>query len=800
MSDIRQNLRVGVRSLLKQPSFTAAVVLTLALGIGTTTAMFSVVYGVVLRPLPFGDPDRVVRLWTAFKPALGRGAVSAANARDWRARNRVFEDLAVIFNNRSFNFVDRGEPERLQGARVSASLFPILRVSPLLGRTFAETENEIGQDNVVVLSHALWVRRFDADPSIVGRVIRLNGLPMTVVGVMKPDFRYPGQEIELWVPLTVPAGEYLQRSSGSYSVIARLKPGVTLDQARSDLHRVSASLARQYPENERIEVGMAPLRDDMVGGVRRPLFILLGAVGAMLLIGCANLTNLLLARGMARRRELAIRTALGAARSHLAEASLAELVPLLALGGVLGMLTAAGVVRAVVPLLPVGLPRTEEIGISLPVLAFSAVVVIVVALLVGVWPALAAARTAPAESLTGLSRGATSAPGRTRIRDLLVIGQIATTLLLLVGATLLMRSFLAVRHVSPGFDPARVLSAYVAIPRSQYPLDEQVTAFYARALERIRSLPGVDAVGMVNRLPLGSGNQTGGVQIDGGAAEAPWPSVETRTASPDYFQALGISIREGRSFLSSDVADAPKVAIVDEQLARTVWPGRSAIGRRLREGQGDSWSTVVGVVEHVRHTGLDDRSQPQVYWNYPQRPQDRMALVVKARGDPAALTNAVAAAVREVDPQQPIYDARTLDAVVDRSLGHRRFQMQLLAIFATIALVLAGIGAYGVIAYGVSQRVREFGVRMALGARRGDVIALVLRRGALLFTLGALAGLALATFGVDVLSSLVYGIAPRDTASFALATLVLFVVSIAACYIPARRAARVEPTIALRSE
>lgn len=800
MSDIRQNLRVGVRSLVRQPGFTAAVVLTLALGIGTTTAMFSVVYGVVLRPLPFGEPDRVVRLWTAFKPALGRGAVSAANARDWRARNTVFEDLAVIHNNRSFNFVDRGEPERLQGAHVSSSLFPILRVSPLLGRTFSESENEIGRDNVVVLSHALWSRRFDADPSIVGRVIRLNGVPMTIVGVMKPDFRYPGREIELWVPLTVPAEEYLQRTAGSYSVIARLKPGITLDQARSDLHRVSASLARQYKENERIEVGLAPLRDDMVGGVRRPLFVLLGAVGAMLLIGCANLTNLLLARGVARRRELAIRTALGATRGHLAEASLSELVPLLALGGVLGMFTAAGVVRAVAPLLPVGLPRIEEIGIHLPVLAFSVAVVIAVALLVGVWPALAAARTSPGESLTDLSRGATSAAARTRVRDLIVIGQIATTLVLLVGATLLMRSFLAVRQVTPGFDSARVLSAYLAIPRSQYPLDAQVTAFYARTLDRLRSLPGVDAVGMVNRLPLGSGNQTGGVQIDGGPADSPWPSVETRTASPDYFRALGIPIKEGRSFLSSDGSDAPMVAIVDEQLAQTVWRGTSAIGRRLREGEGSPWSTVVGVVGHVRHTGLDDQSQPQVYWNYPQRPQERMALVVKARGDPASLTKAIAAAIREVDPQQPIYDARTLDAVVDRSLGHRRFQMQLLAVFAAMALVLAGIGAYGVIAYGVSQRAREFGVRMALGARRSDVIALVLRRGGLLFALGALAGLALASFGVDVLSSLVYGIAPRDMASFALATLVLFVVSITACYVPARRAARVEPTIALRSE
>jgi putative ABC transport system permease protein len=368
-----------------------------------------------------------------------------------------------------------------------------------------------------------------------------------------------------------------------------------------------------------------------------------------------------------------------------------------------------------------------------------------------------------------------------------------------VEATVLMRSFMAVREVDPGFDPDRVLSVHIEIPRSQYPLDAQVVDFHTRVLERVQSLPGVVAVGMVHRLPLSGNNQTGGVQIDG-ASDAPWPSVETRTTSPDYFRALGMPIKEGRSFTASDGADAPMVAVVDERLASLAWPGTSPIGRRLREGVGMPWSTVVGVVGHVRHTGLDDESQPQVYWNYPQRPQERVALVVKARGDPAALTKSVAAAVREVDPQQALYDARTLDAVVDRSLGHRRFQMLLLAIFAAIALSLAGIGAYGVIAYGVTQRVREFGVRMALGARQRDVIGMVLRRGGVLFTLGAVLGLVLATIGVSALSSLVYGIAPRDLPSFALSTLVLFVVSMAACYVPARRAARVEPTIALRSE
>jgi putative ABC transport system permease protein len=800
MSSIGQNLRLGVRALLKQPTFTAAAVLTLALGIGATTAMFSVVYGVVLQPLPFGDPGRLVRLWTAWNPDMGRGAVSAANWRDWRAQNHVFEDVALIHNGRSLNLTGQGEPLRLQGARVSAGLFSILRVTPLHGRTFTQDENEIGHEHVVVLSHLLWVRQFGADPSILGRTISLNGAPTTVVGIMKPDFLYPSRDIELWVPVTVDADEYQHRSWGSYSAVARLKPGVTLEQAGADLNVVSANLARQFQVNTNIRVGFAPLLDDMVGGVRRPLFVLLGAVAAMLLIGCANLTNLLLARGVARRRELAVRTALGASRGRLVEQSITELVPLLALGATLGLLTASWVVHALVPLLPADLPRAEAIGIHLPVLGFTMVVVIVVALLVGVWPAVDAANHSVTSAIAELSRGATGSLRRARVRDLLVVGQISTTLLLLIGATVLMRSFLALRAVSPGFNPDHVLSVQISVPDSKYPTGRDVAAFYTRALERVEALPGAVAAGAVSRLPLGGSNQTGSFDIDGLAPGTRSPNVQTRTASPDYFRALEIPIKEGRSFTSADGADAPPVAIVDENLARTLWPGTSPLGRRIRETNDAPWSTIVGVVGHIRHTALDDDSQPQVYWNYTQRPTIRMSLVVKTSRSPATLIRPIAATVREVDPDQPIYDTRTLDAVIDRSLGQRRFQMMLLGIFAAIALVLASIGAYGVIAYGVGQRLREFGVRMALGAGRRDVMVMVLRRGGTLFAAGAVVGLALAAASVRVLSTLVYAVAPHDPVSFVVSTLVLFVVSMAACYVPARRAGRVEPSIALRSE
>lgn len=801
MSDIRQNLRVGVRSLVRQPGFTAAVVLTLALGIGTTTAMFSVVYGVLLAPLPFGDPDRVVRVWTEWKPTFGRTAVSSANAVDWRARNRVFDGIALIRTG-NYSLTGDGEPERLQAARTWASFFRVLRVAPELGRAFTDSEEQPGSENVVVLSHALWVRRFAADPNIIGRSIRLNGIATTVIGVMKADFAFPTREFEAWVPLVIPRDELQYRTAGSYSAVARLKPGVTLDQARADMHRVSRDLAREYADNESLEVGLAPVREDMVGGVRRPLFVLLGAVGALLLIGCANLTNLLLARGVVRRRELAVRTALGASRLRLVEQSITELLPLIALGTVLGLLLAAWLLQALAQLLPANLPRTEAIGIHIPVLGFTALVVALVTAVVGVLPAIHSARASVSSAIAELSRGSTSARRRTRLRDLLVVGQIATTLLLLVGATVLMRSFLAVRQVSPGFDANSVLSAHLAVPRSKYPRPVDVATLYSRILDRVQALPGVVAAGMVNRLPLGGGNQTGGVAVDG-VEPGRVPSVETRTVTPDYFRALRIPIQDGRTFGASDTEDAAKVAIIDESLARALWPGQSPIGRRIRESTDPPdapWNTVVGVVGHIRHSTLEEESRPQVYWDYRQRGQDRMALVVKTRSQPAALMKSIATAVRSVDPEQPLYDVRTLDDVVDRSLGQRRFQMLVLGGFAMVALVLASVGTYGVIAYGVGQRLREFGVRIALGATRRDVLGLVLARGGALFGAGALIGVVLAGATVRVLATLVYGVGPRDAVSFVAATLVLFLVSIAACYVPARRASRVDPSVALRSE
>jgi putative ABC transport system permease protein len=799
LASLPQDFAHGCRLLRRSPGFTTAATLTLALGVGATTAIFSLVYGVLLRPLPFGEPERLVVLWTTA-PRLGltRAFAGAANARDWRQQNTVFDDVALVRTIANFNLVGEGEPMRLLGARVSANLFPLLRVSPRLGRMFTAEENEIGRQRVVLLSHGLWERRFGRDPRVVGRTINLGGEPHEVVGVMGPEFRYPGREFELWVPLTVNPDDYRTRMNYAFVAVARLRPGITLAAAQANMDVISARLAARYPDtNNEVGVEVGPLLDATVGSVKRPLYILLAAVGAMLLIGCANLANLLLSRALARRKEVAVRAALGASRTRLAAQAVTEMVPLLLLGGGLGVAGAHGLLRALVPLLPADVPRVEAIGLHLPVLLFTAATLAGIALVTGLFPALEAARAGLGRSASDLAR-ATAAPGRTRFRDALVTAQIALTLMLAVCATLLMRSFAGLKGVDPGFSPTRVLSLHLAIPRTKYPKDRDVSRFCQQVLDRVRVVPEVSSAGMINRLPLAGGIQSGSVQLDGaqGIVEVP---ADWRTATPDYFRTLQIPLRQGRDFTESDDEGAPPVGIIDERLARLAWPDQTPLGRRFRI-PGMPWTTIVGIAGHIHHDRLDQDSRPQVYWNYHQRGQDRMALVVKTRGEPGALTASLSGIVRAVDPEQPVYDVRTLDAVVDRSLAARWVQTALVGVFAFLALLLASIGVYGVMAYAVGQRLREFGVRLALGARRRDIVDLVLRRGAALFAGGAVLGLVAAAASVRALASLLYGVDRFDPPSFAAATLVLLAVSFAACYVPARRAAGVDPSSTLRNE
>ena len=804
IGNLLHDIKYGARLMTRAPGFAAAAVLTVALGIGATTAMFSVVYGVVLAPLPYKDPDRLVNVWTtAHKRGLPRAYVGMANVYDFRARNHVFEQIAALRAVANFNLTGQGEPERLNGSRVSANLFPVLGVTPLIGRTFTEDEDEIGHDHVALLTYGLWQRRFGGDPSVIGRTISLNGEPHTVVGVMRPDFAYPTREFQIYTPLTFDPMDLVDRLNYSYLAVARLKPGVTVEQARGETSMIAAQLEREFPKtNEGIGAEVAPMLADTVTAVRRPLYILLAAVGAMLLIGCANLANLLLARALVRQRELAVRAALGAGRGRLVLQSIGELVPMLTAGGVIGLVAAVWIVNALVPVMPADIPRVENIGLQLPVLAFSALALTIVGAFVGVWPALEASAGGLSASVADLSRGITGAPRRTRLRDLLVVAQIAATLWLVVGAALLARSLIALKQVNPGFNPERVYSAHLAIPRSKYPTDPDVARFSARLMERVAALPEVMSVGMVNRLPLAGGAQTGPIEFEGLDQNAGnQPNVDWRTVTPDYFRTMQIPLLSGRSFTEADDERAPLAMIIDERVAARAFGNASPIGRRVRIAVANQpWHTIVGVVGHIRHDRLDDDVRPQVYWNYRQRTQDRMALAVKTRSDPAALASSLAAAIRSVDPEQPAYDARTLDAVVDRSLGSRWLQTVLLGAFASIALLLASIGVYGVIAYGVGQRRREFGIRLALGASRHEIVRLVMRRGAALFAAGAAIGLLAAAGTARLLATLLFNVTGFDPISFGSATLVLFFVALAACGLPARRAARVDPSIALRAE
>jgi len=802
-----QDARYGVRLMGRAPGFAAAVILTVALGIGATTAMFSVVYSVVLQPLPYRQPDRLVNLWnTAPKRGLTRAFVGNANVADWKARNHVFEDIAVLRAIANFNLTGDGEPERLFGSRVSANLFPILGVTPLIGRTFTRQEDQLSggtEERVALLSYGLWKRRFAADAGIVGRTIHLSGVPFTVVGVMREDFAYPTREYQIYVPLTFDPQELVDRTNYSYLSVARLKPGVTVKQAQAELNVISADIEREHPkQNEGIGAEVAPMLTDTVSTVRTPLYILLAAVAAMLLIGCANLANLLVARALARQRELSVRAALGASRSRLMAQSIGELLPMLAAGGALGLLGAAWAIDVLVPLLPADMPRVENVGLHLPALVFTVAALAAIALCVGVWPALEASRGGLSAAVSDLSRGNTDTGARSRTRDILVIGQIAATLWLVIGAALLLRSFSELRKVNPGFNPDRVYSLHLAIPRSKYPKDADVAAFGSRILDRVAALPDVALVGLVNRLPLAGGTQTGGIAFEGIDPKAnDIGNVDYRSVTPDYFRALEIPLRAGRAFTAFDRETAPPVAIIDDRLAR-LFGGADPIGRRARiPAPGfDRWMTVVGVVGHIRHDRVDEDVRPQIYFPFEQRAQDRMALVVRTRTDAPAIGAALTGAIRSVDPEQPVYDARTLSAVVDRALGQRWLQTALLASFACIAVVLASIGVYGVIAYAVGQRRREFGIRLALGARRSEIVRGVLRRGVVLFAAGGAAGLLAAAASARVMGSLLFNISSFDAVSFVAATAILFVVALAACALPARRAAGVDPSVALRVE
>jgi putative ABC transport system permease protein len=801
-----RDLSFGVRLMKKAPGFSAAAIAIVALGVGAVTAIFSVVYGIALKPLPFREPGRLVNIYSTSKNiGYARMTVNAADHRDWLAANHVFEDIALYRNLGNFNLTGSGEPERLLAGRLASNLLPLLGVSPVLGRAFTEAEDDIGNEQVILLSDSLWRRRFAADPSIVGKAITLNGAPHVVVGVMGPDFQFPTRDIQAWVPLTINPAELTRQARGNNQLaVARLKQGVTVEEAQTEMDAIAARIAAADAQNLLPEVIVVPTHADLLTNVRGALYVMLAAVLCLLLVAVLNLATLLSARAATRSREHAVRLALGASRGRVALQSMAEVMPLLAIGGAAGVALAAYSISAFIPLAPATLPRLENIRISLEVLLGSIAVLSLTGLVATVLPAAQAWSADLATATRTETRSTTGSLRQGRARSVLVIVQIALALPLLVGGILLTRTFAAVNAESPGFERENILSAHLAIPRSKYRSDAAIVEVSERILESVARIPGVISAGMVNRLPLAGGTSMVIFEFDSPRTLAPELSaVDMRVATPGYFRSMGIPILEGRAFDARDTAKSTPVGVIDERIAQLMWPGESPIGKRYRVAPHllkTPWFEIIGVVGHIRHDGIDVDTRAQSYWPAAQWPQDRVALVVKTERSASSLTASVIRAIHDIDPEQPVYDVRTMDEWVNRSLGQRWMNMTLVATFASVALTLCAIGVYGVIAFGVARQRREFGIRVALGASRGGIAAAVVKNGLVLAGIGIVTGLVLAVALTRSMSSLLFGVGATDVVSFALSIVLILFVALLASYLPARRAAAVDPAVTLRAD
>jgi putative ABC transport system permease protein len=807
-----QDVRYAARTLRKNPGFTAVVVLTLALGIGATAAIFSVVNAVMLRPLPYEQAHQLVVIWGSLRrPGLEEIVVSAAEYVDFQEKSRSFSTIAA-YDTVGVNLTGVAEPERLQGAVTTASFFRLLGVSPVVGRTFLTADEQPGHEQVVVLGHALWQRRFQSDPAMVGRSIALDGKTFAVVGVMPAGFRFPDDTTEVWKPLAFNADDLSENNRGShtYTMLARLKSGVTLANAQSEANTIADRIVREHPSNYRTGFGatVRPLQEDLVGAAGRSLFILLGAVGFVLLIACANVANLLLARSAGRRKEVAIRIALGASRARVIGQLLTESVLLSLCGGAVGLLTAVWGVSVLVALGPASIPRLNEITLDERVILFTSVVSLVTGVLFGLAPALQASRTFLGDSLKEGGRSPAETAARGRVRGALIVSEVALSLVLLIAAGLLINSFARLHEVTPGFNPDNVLTMRVALPPSTYTTFQKGEAFFDRLFARVRVQPGVQAVAAINAVPFSGRGGDRSFFIEGrpiGPRDAA-PDEQVRFVSAGYFSAMQTRLVAGREFTERDRLTSPRVAVVNEALARKYWPDEQALGKRVAFNQtSNRWYEIVGVVGDVRYRALDVTEKPQLYVPILQPFFDDarmpgMDVVIRTASDALALVPAVRHEILAIDPDQPIAEVRTMEQRISESLSSRRFNMLLLGSFAALALVLAGIGIYGLVAYSVTQRTHEIGVRVALGAQNRDVLTLLVGEGMTLALLGVGVGLAAALALTRVMSGLLFGVSPTDPATFGTITVVLARVALAASYVPARRAARVNPVTALRNE
>ena len=808
MDQLLTDIRYGFRSLLKRPAFTAIALLTLALGIGVNSAIFSAVDSILLRPLPLKDPGRLVSVWEqTLRDGIQQNEAAPANFFDLQNQNHSFEQIGA-FGPDDVNLTGDGEPERLDGQVVTANVFSILGVAPALGRTFAPEEDQPGQEHVVVLSDALWRRRFNQDPSIVNRAITLNGESFTVVGVMPRGFFFPAREIELWTPWAMEPEQKTGRGDHYLRLVARLKPGATLERANAELASIAQRLSAEYPRtNEGLGFIAHSLHQDYVGNLRLPILILFAAVGLVLLIACANVANLLLAQATTRRREIAIRIALGARRWTIVRQLLIESLLLAAGGGLLGALGALWSVEALATLLPESLSKLQDVRIDARVFLFTLGVSVLTAVVFGGIPALLASRTSPGSTLNDVARDMAGGTSGRHVRRVLVVSEVALAVVLLVSAGLLIRSFQLLRHVDTGFTTENALTMRMVLPFPKYAKTETRRAFYDELLPKIQAIPGVESAGMITFLPLSFNGMNFSFSVEGQPlpGDMKLPFALFRVVSPDYFRAMNIPLRRGRFFDSRDSADAQPVLLVNRRLAERYWPGEDAIGKRLKIGPVDSpnaWLTVVGVVGDTRQTGLYEQKL-EFYVPYAQEGRSFMAprdLVVRTKSDPGVISAAVRNAVWEVDKDQPVSKVRTLDQVFAAAISQERFQALMLGLFAALALLLACVGLYGVISYAVVQRTHEIGVRMALGAQPVDVLKLVIRQGMMLTLAGLVVGIVAGTFVTRVLTDLLFGVTPRDPLTFAGVPVLLLLVALLACYMPARRATRIDPLTALRAE
>ena len=806
-----QDIRYGFRTLIKRPSFTIIVVLTLALGIGANTTIFSAVDAVLLNPLPYQDPDRLVAVWETNKqlsPEMwDRNEVAMGNFRDWRSRNQVFDQLGSLFDA-DVNLTGVGEPEQIKSCVVTTNFFQVLGIQPMIGRSFLPEEEKPGSPRVVIISSGLWQRLFGSDPNLTNKSVTLNGNPVAVIGVMPPgfDLQFPiNTRVDMWLPMRIDPANFDRNSHYLYA-LARLKPGISRDQAQNEMHLIATQLQQQYPEtNAQKDVNIVPLRKQLVGKVESYLYLLFAAVGFVLMIACANVAGLLLARVTARHKEVAVRIALGASRWRIIRQLLTESIILSALSGLLGLLFAYAGIKLLVALTPPDVPRLHEIGLHIPVFLWTLVISILTGVLFGLAPALQASRPDLNESLkksAGRNQGGFQRGG---LRNPLIVSEVALALLLSVGAGLMIKSFLRLQQVSPGFEANNLLTMNIALPRQKYSQPQQANAFFDQLAEHIKTLPGVKSVGGIDPLPFSNSNVSTSFLIEGAPAVplADRPDVGERAVTPAYFETMGIPVLKGRSFTAQDRDNTPHVIIVNEALASRYWPNQDVIGKRLGfedDPSKQAWREIVGVVGNVKHKRLEAEANPEVYFPYQQLPKNFMSVVVRTSSDPVSMIPAIRSQVFTIDKNQPVFDIMTMDQRLAKSVASSRFVMLLLGTFSVLALGLAAVGLYGAMAYLVTQRTQEIGLRMALGARRIDVFKLVVGKGMRLAIIGTAIGLVASLALTRVMGSLLFEVTPTDALTFVIVSVVLLTVALLACYIPARRATNVDPLTSLRYE